>query len=267
MRTGVPTYTPIADAKRAVIFLSDEPPRTKNSTAATAIAATTPTTTPRVTLADNLATATSAGVGLRVEDAQQAQDAAGAEVLDVVVEPATVAGDVGEDPVERAEQRDAAVEGLLVLVEQRQHVVEVVEHRLDGLLVVRDQAAQLGGQHLRVQQQRVDRVPAVVELLQQQVAVAQELREVLVAVGQDAGDRLGRGQQLAELGVAGGDRLRQPRQAGDSRLHVLRGAAEILRQRAERLRQLVGVQRLDRLGQFGEGGVDVQRRRGAGDRD
>src|SRR3954454_6086530 len=107
MRTGVPVYTPIAEANRAVIFLSDEPPRTKKRTAAAAITATTPTTTPRVTLADNLATAASACIGLRVEDAEQAEDAAGAEVLDVVVEPAAVAHHVVEHAVERAEQRDA----------------------------------------------------------------------------------------------------------------------------------------------------------------
>src|SRR5919197_2627662 len=64
------------------------------------------------------------------------EDAAHAQVLDVVVEPPSVAYDVGEHPVERAEQRQPAIEAVLVLLQQRQDLVEAVQQRSDRLLVV-----------------------------------------------------------------------------------------------------------------------------------
>jgi hypothetical protein len=108
-------------------------------------------------------------------------------------------------------------------------------------------------------EQVVDRVAAPADLGQQQPAVGDELAELLVALGEDAGDRVGADEQRAQLGVAVGHGLRQPGQAGERGLHARRGVGERLRERGERGRQLRGVDLLQGAGQPGDGLHDVER--------
>ena len=103
--------------------------------------------------------------------------------------------------------------------------------------------------------------------LQQQVAVVDQSFDLGVAVGEHLGGRPGVGQQPGQLLVAGGDRPREPAQAVERAAHRTGRAVEGLGEDPEALRELVGVEVLDRRRQLRERLDDVEGRAGAVPRD
>jgi hypothetical protein len=113
----------------------------------------------------------------------------------------------------------------------------------------------------------VDRVAALADLREQQRAVGDELAELLVAVGEDAGHRVRAAEQFAQLRVPVGDGLRQAGQAGKRGAHAGRRVGEGLGDGGERGRELLAVDRVERAGEAGDRLDDVERRRRALQRD
>src|SRR5438552_2759533 len=82
---------------------------------------------------------------------------------------------------------------------------------------------QVRGYATRAVEQGGDRAAASAQLLQQQGAVVDQRVEVRVALLEGARDLAGVLGEVAQLGVAGRDRLRQSRQPGQRGPHARRG--------------------------------------------
>ena len=80
--------------------------------------------------------------------------------------------------------------------------MQLVQGGFERRLVVGDQALDLGGEQRGVVEQRVDRLAAGSQLGEQEVAVADQRRQLLVAIGEDARDPPGFREQAAHFRVA-----------------------------------------------------------------
>ena len=141
------------------------------------------------------------------------------------------------------------------------------ERGVELRLVVADQAGQLAGEVRGVNEQRVNLGAAVLDDLQQQVAVIDERLDLAVARREHPGHVVGARQQLLQLGVARGDRAREPGQAGQRGADLRRRVVERVGDRVERTREQAGVDhvlrtrllRADQLGELAERGGHVER--------
>ena len=108
---------------------------------------------------------------------------------------------------------------------------------------------------------------APLDLLEDQAAVLHQVDEVRAAVGQQRADVTRAPEQVLDLRVARGHRLREPRDPLEAGLDLGGGLVDRVGDDVQRLVELVGVDLLGGLGEVTEDADDVVRRRGPVDRD
>src|ERR1700712_1165990 len=163
------------------------------------------------------------------------------EVGDVGVEPRAGPDDVDQDGRVGPEVLHGRVQLLLAGLEELRRGGQLGERVLDLLLVVGRDATQRDRQTVGVDEQGVDRLATCQQLLEDEVALLHQRDEVALALGQQPGHPLGAAEQLLDRLVAAGDRLRDAGQPGERRLDVRAGGVQGVPERAQRLRQLGGV--------------------------
>ena len=109
----------------------------------------------------------------------------------------------------------------------------------------------------QVVHQRVDRLTLRQNLSQQKVGVDDELGDLIAALAEHCRDRVGVGQKVAQLRVAGVEGVGEPSDAFQGGPQFRRRFGESVRQRGERLRQLRGVESADGGGQITQRGGQV----------